>query len=207
MAVAAAGVASAAQGAPEMYTLDPAHTYPSFEAPHMEQLSLWRGKFNRSSGKMMLDRQNKTGTVDVTIDTTSVDFGLDLMNRSALGPDYFNVEKYPTATYKGTLLFNGDTPTELKGELTLLGITKPVNLKINWFKCIHHPMLKRDLCGTDAYAEIDRRDWGMMGLIQYGSKVTLRISSEAVQGDRAPGPPPGMSIPAGGVPPGPPPGN
>jgi len=195
IAVAAAGVASAVQGAPQLYTIDPAHTYPSFEAPHSEKLSLWRGKFNKSTGKMTLDRQNKTGTVDLTIDSASVDFGHDLMNRVALGPDYFNVEKYPTATFKGTLHFKGDTPAEVKGELTLLGITKPVNLKINWFKCIQHAMLKREVCGTDAYAEINRGDWGMTKNIHYGPTVTLRISAEAVQGDNPPGPPPGMTLP------------
>jgi polyisoprenoid-binding protein YceI len=204
MAVAAIGVASAAQAAPEIYTIDSAHTYPSFEAPHADQLSLWRGKFNKSSGKMTLDRQNKTGTVDITIDAASVDFGLDAMNKVALGPDYFNVEKYPTATYKGTLVFKGDTPTEVKGELTMLGVTKPLNLKVNWFKCMEHKMYKREVCGTDAYAEFNRGDWGMTKNINYGPTVTLRISAEALQGDQQPGPPPGWKPPEGGVPPGPP---
>lgn len=207
MAIVAAGAASAAQGAPVTYTIDPNHTYPSFEAPHFEQLSLWRGKFNRSSGKMTLDRESKTGTVNISIDATSVDFGNEMMNRSALGADYFNVEKHPTASYKGTLVFAGETPAEVKGELTLLGITKPVDLKINWFRCMNHAMLKREICGTDAYAEIDRRDWGMLGLIQYGPKVTLRIAAEAIQGDVPPGPPPGSNPPPGAVPPGAPPRN
>jgi polyisoprenoid-binding protein YceI len=204
MAVAAAGVASAAQAAPALYTIDRSHTYPSFEAPHAEQLSLWRGKFNKSSGKMTLDRQNKSGTVDITIDTASVDFGHDMMNKVVLGPDYFNVEKYPTATYKGTLIFTGDTLTEVKGELTLLGVTKPVNLKVNWFKCIQHKVLKREVCGTDAYAEIDRGDWGMTKNIHYGPKVTLRIAAEAARGAQPVGPPPGWKPPEGVTPPGPP---
>ncbi|HEY5757332.1 MAG TPA: YceI family protein [Steroidobacter sp.] len=201
MAVAAAGVVSTAQAKPEIYTIDSAHTYPSFEAPHSEQLSLWRGKFNKSSGKLLLDRENRTGTVDITIDAASVDFGHDMMNVVALGPDYFNVEKYPTATYKGTLVFKADAPTEVQGELTLLGVTKPLNLKVNWFKCIQHKMLKREVCGTDAYAEFNRGDWGMTKNINYGPTVTLRIAAEAVEGDQPVGPPPGWKPPVGASPP------
>ena len=197
IAIAAAGVASAAQAAPVTYTIDPAHTYPSFEAPHAEKLSLWRGKFNKSSGKLTLDRANKTGTVEITIDAASVDFGHDMMNKVAMSPDYFNVAKYPTATYKGTLVFKGDTVTEVKGELTMLGITKPVTLKVNWFKCVQSKMLKREVCGTDAQAEINRGDWGMTGNIQNGPEVTLRIAAEAAQGDQPVGPPPGWKPPAG----------
>lgn len=197
MAVVAAGVVSTAQAAPEIYTIDPGHTYPSFEAPHQEQLSLWRGKFNKSSGKMLLDRENKTGTVNITIDAASVDFGHDLMNRVALGPDYFNVQKYPTATYQGTLVFKGDTPVEVKGELTMLGVTKPLNLEIKWFKCIQHKLFKREVCGTDAYAEFNRGDWGLTKNIHYGPMVTLRIAAEALHGDQQIGPPPGWKPPEG----------
>ena len=197
MALAAACVVSTAQAKPEIFTIDPAHTYPSFEAPHAEQLSLWRGKFNKSSGKLTLDRANKTGTVSITIDAASVDFGHDIMNQVARGPDYFNVEKYPTATYQGTLVFKGDTVTEVKGDFTLLGVTKPLNLKVNWFKCVQSKMLKREMCGTDAYAEFNRGDWGLTENIQNGPMVTLRIAAEAVAGDQVPGPPPGWKPPAG----------
>jgi polyisoprenoid-binding protein YceI len=195
IAMAAVGAGAAAQAAPVTYTMDPAHTFPSFEAPHGEQMSIWRGKFNKNSGKVTLDKQAKTGTVEVTDDTGSVDFGFDAMNKVALGPDYFNVEKYPTATYKGTIVFKGDKPAKIKGQFTLLGITKPLDLELKAFKCMQNPMFKREICGADAYAEFNRGDFGMTKNINYGPMVTLRIAVEALEGDQPPGPPPGYKPP------------
>lgn len=202
IALATLGAAGLARAAPQTYTVDPAHTYPSFEAPHIQGLSLWRGKFNRSSGKITLDRENKTGTVAITVDTTSVDFGMDLMNERALGADYFNVAKYPTAVYRSdAITFKGDMPAEVPGQLTLLGVTKPLTLQIKAFKFIQHPMLKREVCGADAYVEFNRGDFGMTKNLDYGPMVTLRIAIEAAQGDAPVGPPPGFK-PGGSPPPG-----
>ena len=174
----------------EHYSIDISHTYASFEAPHIAGISNWRGKFDRTqSGTITLDRKAKTGTVDIVIDATSIDFGLDKMNEHAKSADFFDVAKYPTATYKSdSIKFDGDTPVEVDGQLTLHGVTKPVTLKINSFKCITHPMLKVPYCGADASAEFDRADFGM----DYGAKmaptwVKLQIQVEAKLGDK-PGP-------------------
>lgn len=164
------------------YEIDPSHTYPSFEASHMG-VSLWRGKFNSSRGQVVLDKAKGAGTVEVTVDVDSIDFGHDKMNEHARGADLFDVAKYPTATYKGKLEgFVDGAPTKVVGELTLHGVTKPLELKINSFKCIPHPMLKRELCGADALATFQRdafgisagKDWG------FSMDVTLRIQVEAV---------------------------
>jgi polyisoprenoid-binding protein YceI len=180
-AVAALFAAGAAAAAPEKYTLETNHTYPSFEAPHIG-ISLWRGKFNKSSGTVVLDRAAKTGTVDVTVDIKSVDFGHDKMNEHALGADFFDAEKFPTATYTGTLKFDGAEPDAVDGQLTLHGVTKPLKLDIKSFKCIPHPMLKKEVCGVDAEADFDRKDFG---IAKYGDgdlgKVKLRISAEALK--------------------------
>src|ERR1700722_5473899 len=121
-----------AAAAPDHYTIDPNHTYPSFEAPPIGGISLWRGKFDRSSGAVTLDRTARTGTVDITIDATSIDFGHEKMNTHAKGPELFDVEKFPSATYHGSSIdFDGDTPVGVHGSLTLHGVTKPVFLKIN----------------------------------------------------------------------------
>lgn len=167
---------AAALAAPETYTLESGHTYPSFEASHMG-ISWWRGKFNKSSGSVVLDRAAKTGTVSVEIDAKSVDFGHDKMNEHALNEDFFNVEKYPTITYKGKLQFTGDTPTAVDGELTLLGVTKPVKLTINSFKCIPHPFYKKEVCGADASGSFDRVDFGM----DYGAKYGPTVAKLAIQ--------------------------
>ncbi|HZE92449.1 MAG TPA: YceI family protein [Rhizobacter sp.] len=175
----ASGLAAAA---PATYIIDPMHTYPSFEADHMG-LSMWRGKFNHNSGRVLLDKTAGSGTLEVSIDMNSIDFGLDLMNTKAKSDELFDTAKYPTATYKGKLdgFVNG-APTRVAGELTLHGVTKPVSLKINSFKCMPHPMLKRDWCGADAQTSINRDEFGIDAGKPYGFKmdVTLRIQVEAV---------------------------
>ena len=136
LAAAMAMAAGVATAAPVTYNIDPAHTYPSFEADHMGGLSKWRGKFNTSSGTIVYDKAAKAGTVDITIDIASIDYGHDKMNEHAKSADIFDAAKYPTATYKGKLAgFKGDAPTQVVGELTLHGVTKPVTLAINSFVC------------------------------------------------------------------------
>lgn len=172
---------TATLAASESYTLESGHTYPSFEASHMG-ISMWRGKFNKSSGKVTLDRAAKTGTVSVEIDAKSIDFGHDKMNEHAMNEDFFNVAKYPTITYTGKLQFTGDTPTSVDGELTLLGVTKPVKLTINSFKCIPHPFYKKEVCGADALGEFDRAAFGMDYGAKFGSTVAkLAIQVEAIK--------------------------
>ncbi len=172
--------------APVTYNLDPTHTYPSFEADHFGGMSVWRGKFNSSAGKFVLDRAARSGSVEVTIDMASIDFGLDKMNEHAVSADMFDVAKYPTATYKGTVSrWEGDAPAEVAGELTLRGVTKPLMLKINSFRCMPHPMLKKEFCGADAEARFNRGDFGLDYAAAYGFKldVLLRIQAEGVRAD------------------------
>lgn len=186
IAAAIVAASAGAVAAPVTYNLDPSHTYPSFEADHMGGLSVWRGKFNKSSGTVVLDRAAKAGTVDVEIEMASVNFGHEKMDTHARGEDLFDVAKYPKATYKGKFsAFNGDVPTEVKGELTLHGVTKPVTLTINSFLCKPHPMLKREVCGVDASAQINRKDFGVSYGEQYGFKqeVKLLIQAEGVKAD------------------------
>ena len=176
-----AALASAPAFAADHYTIDPKHTHPTFEAGHMG-ISIWRGLFKNTSGTISLDRAAKTGRVDVQVDMASVDFGNDKLDEHVRSPDFFNVEKYPTGTYKGTIKFEGETPKSIAGDLTLLGVTKPVTLKINSFKCIQHPMLKKEVCGADAEAEFDRSDFGITKYADMGGgNVLLRIQAEALK--------------------------
>lgn len=180
LSLLAAGAASAA---PAEYVIDPTHTYPSFEADHFGGLSVWRGKFNKSSGKVTLDKAASAGSVDIVIDVASIDFGLDAMNAEARGDKFFDTARFPTAQYKGKLAaFVNGAPTQVNGELTLHGVTRPVALKINSFKCLPHPMLKREFCGADAVGTLSRDDFGIPGGKDYGflMAVTLRIQVEAV---------------------------
>jgi polyisoprenoid-binding protein YceI len=174
---------ASAGAAPVTYNVDPMHTYPSFEADHLSGLSVWRGKFDKTSGKVILDKTASTGTVDIVVDAASVDYGLGVMNEKAKSAELFDVAKYPQATYKGKLggFVNG-APTKIVGDLTLHGVTKPVELKILSFKCMPHPMFKRELCGADALTVIKRDDFGMDAGKSYGFSmdVTLRIQVEAI---------------------------
>ena len=180
-AVVAFDAAAAAEG-PVHYRIDTNHTYASFEAPHIAAISHWRGKFDRTEGgEIVLDRRAKTGSVDVTIDAASVDLGLEKLNTHVKSKDFLDVSNFPTATYKGTIEFTGDTPTSVKGELTLHGVTKPVNLAIGSLKCIQDPMLKMERCGADATAEINRGDFGVnFAIPMTGSDVKLQIQVEGL---------------------------
>lgn len=175
----AAGTVSAAEA---VYEIDPAHTFPSFEADHMG-MSTFRGKFNKSSGEVRIDRERGTGKVEVTIDTRSIDFGLDAMNEAAMGDQLFDTAKYPEATYRGTLTdFRDGEPTKAEGEFTLRGVTQPLTLTIDRFKCQPHPQNKRDWCGADAHASFDRSQFDLDAGKEYGfdMSVTLHIQVEAI---------------------------
>jgi polyisoprenoid-binding protein YceI len=168
----------------EKYNIEPNHTFPSFEADHMG-ISVLRGKFTKSSGSITLDRAAKNGTADITIDTGSIDFGHAKLNEHAKTKDMFNVEQFPIAHFKGTSMkFDGDRPVAVQGEFTLLGVTKPLTLTINKFKCIQHPMLKREVCGADASAEFKRTDFGLnYGTPMLAPEVKLAIEVEALKAD------------------------
>lgn len=168
----------------QTYTIEPNHTYPSFEADHLG-ISVWRGKFTKTAGTVTLDRAAKNGKLDIVIDANSLDFGHAKMNEHAKSKDMFNVEQFPAITYKGTSIqFNGDTPVAVQGNLTMLGVTKPVTLAINKFKCIVHPMFKREVCGADASGSFQRSDFGLnYGLPHFSPEVKLAIQVEALKAD------------------------
>jgi polyisoprenoid-binding protein YceI len=185
MFLAISGFASAS---PVTYTIDTSHTHPEFETDHLGGVSIWRGLFKRTSGTIILDATAQTGTLDVAIDIASVEFANDKMNEAAVNstaPPIFEAQKYPTAYYKGTLggFMNG-SPTTVAGFLTLHGITKPVALRIDSFKCVVDlPATQKHVCGADAVATINRADFGITVGQRYGFKmeVTLHIQVEAFQ--------------------------
>jgi polyisoprenoid-binding protein YceI len=177
-------VAGSAVAQPVTYEVDPGHTYPSFEADHMGGLSVWRGKFDKTSGTIVYDKEKATGTVEITVDTSSIDFGHEKLNEHAKSPDMFNVAQYPTATYKGTLAnFKNGAPTQVQGEFTLHGVTKPLTLTIDQFLCKPNPMTKKEVCGADAHGTFNRKDYGVGFGDAYGFKmdVKLAIQVEAVR--------------------------
>lgn len=184
--IAAVTMSAASFAAPATYNIDSNHTYPSFEADHSGGMSVWRGKFNHSTGSVTLDTAAQSGTVNIQVDVASIDFGHDKLNEHAKSPDIFDVARYPTATYTGKLVnFKDGAPTEVDGTLQLHGVTKPLKLKIDSFLCKPNPMSKKETCGADATATFNRDDFGVDFGKRFGFRqaVTLRIQVEAIKAD------------------------
>lgn len=172
----------AALATPETYVIDGAHTLPRFSYNHFgysNQLS----RFDKTSGKIILDRQAKTGSVEVTVDTTSVDTGYPLFNEHIQGEDFLDTAKYPSMTFiSNNLKFDGDSLVAVDGTLTLKGISKPVTLTVTSFQCMPHPMLKKDACGANATTVVKRTDFNMGKYApQVSDDVTITIPVEAVK--------------------------
>lgn len=181
--LASIAAGSAALAAPVTFEVDAKHTHPVFEADHFGGVSVWRGVFTASGGTIVLDREARSGTVDVTIDAASILTGVPDLDKHVKSGDFLDVEKFPTAVYKGKLgKFKDGAPTEVQGELTLHGVTKPVVLTIKSFKCKAHPMKPgQELCGADAHGEINREEFGIVWgkNFGFGMKVGLNIQVEA----------------------------
>ncbi|MBS0416773.1 MAG: polyisoprenoid-binding protein [Proteobacteria bacterium] len=179
-------VTGSALAAPATYNVDPNHTHPTFETDHLGGLSVWRGLFSKTSGTIAFDKDKPSGTVDITVDTASIDLGMPKLAEHVKTAEMLDVAKFPTATYKGTLAkFKDGSPTEVDGKFTLHGVTKPLTLKINSFKCMINPMSKKEVCGADASGTFNRSDYGVNYGEQYGFKqeVNLRIQVEAIKAD------------------------
>ena len=176
----------AALANPENYTIDPTHSYAYFEVEHLG-VSNQRGRFDRTTGKFTLDRVAKSGSVELNIETASVSTGDNLkgsrprtLDDHLKTADFFNVAEFPRMSFKSTgVKFAGDNPAEVAGTLTLLGITKPVTLKVERWVCKDNPMNKKPMCGGNASATLKRTDWGMKyGVPAIGDDVRLSFSVE-----------------------------
>jgi polyisoprenoid-binding protein YceI len=181
-------LAAGALAAPVTYVLDPNHTYPSFAADHFGGLSVWRGKFTKTTGNVVYDKAAKSGSISVTVDMTSVDFGNAKLNEHATSAEIFDAAKFPTATFTGKFSqFSGATPTEAQGTLTLHGVSKPLKLTINSFLCKPNPMSKKEVCGADASATFNRSDFGINFGDKYGFKMAVDLEIQ-VEGSPASAP-------------------
>ena len=172
-----------AQAQSATYVLDPTHTFVTFEIGHFGT-STNRGRFDKKEGTVQFDRAGKTGKVALTIDATSISTGTPPFDKHLQSADLFNAAKFPTIQFSADQFrFNGDKVSEVAGKLTLLGQTHPVTLKANTFNCYQSPMLKREVCGGDFEATIDRTQWGVNYGIPYGfpKEVRLVMQIEAVK--------------------------
>ncbi len=185
--LAAALILSAAASAPafaaaDTYAIDNNHTFPRFSYKHLG-FSTQLSRFNKVTGQVVFDKEAKTGSVDITIDTKSVDTGSSVFNDHIQAEDFLNTAQFPTATFKSTkIVFNGDKPAEIVGDLTMKGITKQVTLTVTSFLAMPHPMQKKDAIGADAYTVVKRTDFNMGKYAPHvGDEVRIDISLEAVK--------------------------
>jgi len=177
---AAAGVAQAQAAT---YNIDPTHTFVTFEAKHFNTSTL-RGRFDKKEGSVNFDRAAKTGSADITIDTTSVSTGVAPLDTHLKSKDFFNAAVTPSVKFVGDKFsFNGDKVSSVSGNLTMLGKTVPVTLTATNFNCYENPMLKREVCGGDFETTLTRSQWGMNYGLNFGipDSIRLLIQIEAVK--------------------------
>ncbi len=183
LALAAAASSMSAQAESASYAIDPTHTFATFEIGHFGT-STNRGRFDKKEGAVTLDKAAKTGKVEITLDMTSINSGTAAFDKHLQSDDLFSAAKFPTAKFVGDkFVFNGDKVAEVSGTLTLKGKTNPVTLKATNFNCYQSPMLKREVCGGDFEATIDRSQWGVDYGLNWGfpKEVKLIIQVEAVR--------------------------
>lgn len=185
IALAAAATLATGVAHAEManYAIDPTHTFVTFEISHFGA-SVNRGRFDKKEGSVQLDKAAKAGKVEISFDATSINSGTPAFDKHLQSADLFNAAQHPKITFvSDKFSFNGDKVSEVSGQLTLLGKTGPVTLKANQFNCYQSPMLKREVCGGDFEATIDRTQWGMNYGVEWGfpKNVRLVVQVEAVK--------------------------
>lgn len=183
LAAAATLVTGIAQAETASYAIDPTHTFVTFEINHFGA-AMNRGRFDKKEGSVQLDKAAKSGKVEISFDATSVNTGTPAFDKHLQSADLFNAAQHPKISFvSDKFSFSGDKVSEVTGQLTLLGKTGPITLKANQFNCYQSPMLKREVCGGDFEATIDRTQWGMNYGVEWGfaKNVRLVVQVEAVK--------------------------
>ena len=182
LAAFAAALAVPAFAAPESYDLDPTHTYPAFEINHLG-FSTMRGVFHGTTGSLTIDPAAKKASISATVDVKSISTGFDKRDDHLRSKDFFNVEQFPTMTFKADGFdWDGTATAKVAGTLTLLGVAKPVTLTVQPTRCGDRPTDKAFVCGAMVTTSINRSDWGMKAYVPYiGDEVKIQIEVEATK--------------------------
>ena len=178
--IALASVFAVSAYAADSYTIDPNHTFPVFEVNHLGY-SVQYGRFNKTSGNITLDMAARSGSVDLTIETASLDMGFPVWDEHMSADGFFNTAKFPTMTFKSNkLIFKDDKVVAAEGQFTLLGVTRPLTVSVSGFKCGDHPMNKKPMCGANIGGTIKRSDFGMTKYVPaISDEVQIRVPVEA----------------------------
>ena len=168
--------------AADSYTVDSRHTFPSFEINHLG-FSIQRGRFNQTSGKVILNPESATGSIEISIDTASISTGLAKLEDHLRSPDFLNAANYPHITFSSNKLsFNNDKLVAVNDNLTLHGITKPVHLVVDYFHCGMNMIAMKNTCGANATTTIKRSDFGVNKYVPaVADEVHIVIQIEATK--------------------------
>ena len=164
------------------YVIDPTHTFVMYEMGHYGTTTN-RGRFSTKDGMVRIDDTGKNGKVDITMDMSSINTGVDLLNRHVQSKDFLNIAEFPTGRFVAEKLsFSGDKLSEVDGALTLLGQTRPVKLTASRFNCYMNPLINRQVCGGDFETTVERSQWGVTWGIPFGfeDKIRLLVQVEAI---------------------------
>nr|WP_295833613.1 YceI family protein [uncultured Azospirillum sp.] len=180
---AAISMGAPAFAAPVSYKIDPAHTAVAFIVNHVG-FSNVIGRFDTVGGDVTFDKDAvEKSVVNVTIDTTSVDTNHAKRDEHLRSPDFFNAKEFPKMTFKSTKIEKtGDKTGKLHGDLTMLGVTKPVVLDVTFNKDGVSPASKLETAGFSARGTVKRSEFGMKyGVPAIGDDIQLLIEVEAVK--------------------------
>ena len=189
LALAVIAVPLASVAAPETFTIDPFHSHPHFQVKHLDYMYM-TGRFDKMSGKIVMDTAAKSGTVELSIEVASVNTGdhekgprTRSRDEHLKQADFFNAAEVPRMTFKGAAVrWTGEWPAAIEGQLTLLGVTKPVTLTVDNWKCGPDPRTqgKRYMCGGNASGTLKRSEFGMkFGIPNLSDEIRLMIGLEA----------------------------
>ena len=175
------GAVASAVAAPVTYNVDGSHTFPRFSYSHFGY-STQLSSFSKTTGKVVFDAEAKKGTVDIVIDMKSVSTGFADFNEHIQGEDFLDTAKFPHASFKSTkVVFEGDKPQSIQGQLTIKGVTKPVTLTVTSFQAMPHPMMKKPALGANAFTVIKRSEFNAGKYAPYvGDEVRIDIAIEAM---------------------------
>lgn len=180
LSVAGTGLSASALAAPVTYRFDAVHSQIHASASHLG-FSDSTGRFHVKDGTLVFDPADwSSASVEAVIAAMSLDFGDAKWDQSMQAEKFFNVAKFPELRFVSTAVSGDGNKGTVSGELSLLGISKPVTLDVTFNRRAVNPFSKKDTVGFSATAVIKRSEWGMTANIPaVGDEVSLRFEIEA----------------------------
>ena len=173
--------AATAQAAPEIYVIDSSQTSSQFSYRYLG-LANQTHRFEKISGRLVIDHAAKTGSAEVSIDATSVNTGYALLDEEMQTADFFDTANYPAITFKSSKMTLKGDQSSLSGELTIKGVTRPVTLTLTRFQCTQDATFNVDACGASATVTVKRSDFNMGKYAFLASnEITLNLSVKAIK--------------------------